>query len=1689
MKKNLLIALLLLITVAINAQPSWREAPGDPTKNFYTIEQEFNDWLVLQNPADPEVIKECIHFARFSSFWKKRVSSNDPAKKGYFSNWIHLYGDYWDQPICLNPDEGKWKNLGPFPNRTKHNMGYVGAVWNDPDNQNFIIAGCGRYGSIWKTTDGGEHWKCTTDDERLPVSGVTSFAISPYKNKGDRIIYASTGNLHYSIGVIKSIDDGETWVKLNDFPANPWIKKDFAVRKVVVYESITSSNEDVLYASADNQLFKSINSGITWNQIPVLVTSGLILDIEFFPNDPNKIVVSTMGTTSSAPEVWYSKDGGLNWLEKMQFLPNQSLLELEGHIFLDIPTMNTVYCYILNRSGATKNVSFANNSNVTWNWSMSSLNFPYTTQVNHAFEVSSANLNNVYYGNRLMYRNGNELFPYGTSANTHCDVRAIQIVHSDIDEDNDIIIIGNDGGISKTYNGGQTWHSLNGFGENGITNSETIGFAISEERPNNIINGLIDNGTRAMNDNIWDEACFVGGDGGRCLFDPLDPDVIYGQANNTLFKTNINDLSSYTNINDPGGSYASTTYNKLLDRPIAIDPNNPDIIYAGLRFGQINRTIDGGVNWDDPSITILPNTLSEITDIQIAPGNHRIIYASTSETKWNNTITSNAIFRSIDFGLTWEDITGDINLNGLKNSWSHVTSISVDPVNPDDLWVGMSGVCENQNNSIHRVFRTFDASQGTNTQWVNMTKNLSPMPVTAIIEQPGTDDRVFVGTDAGIFYYHKPDDEWKCFTHDFPITFTEELKINRKTSEIYAGTYGRGIWKSKLPCISNGQSTTTHITSDEVWDYDRIINGDIRIATGYSLTINSNCVISMGENHSLEVVPGAKLIVDNATITSGCGSLWTGIRVHGNKYLHQFPESNQGVVIVKNGGQINSAYKAIEAIAYTAGGYYDLEKAGGIIKADGGIFRNNVYGICITGYQNPVNSLYPNRSYIENCLFETNNSMVDGYLPNTFISLSSVNKIRIQGNDFVNSSTTSDDFTLRGSGIKALNASFYAKALCLSQQLPCADAKPNTFKGLEYGIKVRNYRKTSNVVISENKFENTYRGIIISGTSQPVVTLNEFEIPDKHPAYLPTANGSESEPYGLYLYYSTGFSVEENIFTSYSGNGKSNKTNGIFVNNSLDNVNELYNNDFTSLQFALTPLNINKDETDAYNGLKLICNNFTNCAKDVDVYYAGNYSPVGICKHQRIRIFDASQNDYIFIPVENIFSHDCGGIPIPSNPDHDFDNTSAEFLIYSHRTGYASLGNRWVPNCYDNILLDGIDVDEPESLCQSKINTGTGLTQLYSNLNIVQQNLNSSKLMLDIWEDGGIEDLEEQVELTMPWEAYQEFNTLMLESPYLSEEVLIAAVENSAFSSLMIKLIMVANPQSSRIDAVMGAIYDRVPPLPESYIEEILAERTNISQLEHLQADVSADYHLLKTIGDDIKFIYLNDTIINDTITWPTDSLIAFTSRETNLNSKYELANIYLDAVQFTNMENVLTNIPSDFELSDEQSMNHQEYVNFFTILRNLKENNLNFDELSGAQLVTLNNMVDNGKHYYSAWAQCLLSLNDAEYTYDEMLVHSPDVQARIGKISEKSEIKNILKVYPNPTSEYFTIEYNTSAKYNKLWLEIHDITGRSLKKQELKSGNNAELIDVKDLITGIYMVSLYGDGEVIASERINIVK
>ena len=167
--------------------------------------------------------------------------------------------------------------------------------------------------------------------------------------------------------------------------------------------------------------------------------------------------------------------------------------------------------------------------------------------------------------------------------------------------------------------------------------------------------------------------------------------------------------------------------------------------------------------------------------------------------------------------------------------------VAVDENNPNRIWISLGGV-SNETTGIaeSRVFRTDDASQGSSTVWIDMTTNdLSPLPVTCILLQPGSHRRVFIGTDGGIFYWEEIEQKWKCFTHDFPVTIVKDMKINSATGELYAATYGRGVWKAKLPCGSGWTNSNTVINNDEQWSSNKFVFGDVIIENGKTLTINN----------------------------------------------------------------------------------------------------------------------------------------------------------------------------------------------------------------------------------------------------------------------------------------------------------------------------------------------------------------------------------------------------------------------------------------------------------------------------------------------------------------------------------------------------------------------------------------------------------------------------------------------------------------------------------------------------------------------------------------------------------------------------------------------------------------------------------------------------------------------------------
>ncbi|MFN7609564.1 MAG: WD40/YVTN/BNR-like repeat-containing protein, partial [bacterium] len=105
--------------------------------------------------------------------------------------------------------EFKERGPGNVPGRTRALL-----VLPSDASKNTCLAGAAT-GGIWKTTNGGSTW--AEKSANFPVLPISSLAMSSSNNN---IIYAGTGELISSIysaigdGIFKSLDEGETWTQL-----------------------------------------------------------------------------------------------------------------------------------------------------------------------------------------------------------------------------------------------------------------------------------------------------------------------------------------------------------------------------------------------------------------------------------------------------------------------------------------------------------------------------------------------------------------------------------------------------------------------------------------------------------------------------------------------------------------------------------------------------------------------------------------------------------------------------------------------------------------------------------------------------------------------------------------------------------------------------------------------------------------------------------------------------------------------------------------------------------------------------------------------------------------------------------------------------------------------------------------------------------------------------------------------------------------------------------------------------------------------------------------------------------------------------------------------------------------------------------------------------------------------------------
>ena len=698
-------------------------------------------------------------FKRWEWYWSTRLLPD-----GTFPDYFKVYKEL--DLFSKANKEGRnaslsigWQQIGPFEapydRGGRDGIGRVNIIRIDPNNQNILWAGAAG-GGVWRSTNNGQTWT-NFPYTNFNSQGVSDIAIA---SSNSNIVYVSTGDIFgsmsahtpNSVGVIKTTNAGNSWEYTN-------LAYSLSENSLTGRILVDPDDANIVIAATYNGIFKTTNGGDTW----LNKQSGRFIDMEFNPVNPNILYASTRGWGNN--DIFKSTDKGETW-RKVHTAGGSA------RIAIDATPANPDKVYAVVASVYRNFHSFlrSDDAGETWRTIASSSADPNILGRNDGTDPYGQGEYDLAiaaspYDENLVYVGGINIWATDDGGENWLQIShwyggyGKPYVHADIhdlefNETTGTLYSAHDGGIDITFDGGASWREA--FDGPDITQFYKI--SIAQNESDIVIGGSQDNGTSFYSDSEWRK--INGGDGMDCLIDPTDENnLYYSTYYGNFYKSTNGGESTRPMINsDESGEDGAWV------SPLAMDPSNPQILYAGY-VNVFKNTNAGNGSWQKISDF---GGNSKLQNLAVSPSNGNYVYASSH----------NAIYRTSNGGTSWDN---------LSLPYGPVTSIEVDPQNPANIWVTIGGFSDGT-----KVFY-YDGND-----WLNISGNLPNVPTNAIRYQRNSPDRLYVANDIGVFYTDYGSNQWDRFGDGLPNLVVTDLEIHEEDQMMYAGTYGRGVWKAEL---------------------------------------------------------------------------------------------------------------------------------------------------------------------------------------------------------------------------------------------------------------------------------------------------------------------------------------------------------------------------------------------------------------------------------------------------------------------------------------------------------------------------------------------------------------------------------------------------------------------------------------------------------------------------------------------------------------------------------------------------------------------------------------------------------------------------------------------------------------------------------------------------------------------------
>ncbi|MBI2396443.1 MAG: hypothetical protein HYV17_01510 [Xanthomonadales bacterium] len=670
-----------------------------------------------------------------------------------------------------------WVERGPAPTRNAQvNVppndevcGAIQALAPHPTDANVLYIGAVN-GGVWRTNNAlaaSPSWAPLTD--ALPSQSIGAIAFDP-TDASHQTLVAGTGRWSNfaqrgddQVGVYRTTNGGVSWTQLG---ASPLLD-----RKLV---AVLPRGATILAAARGQGLYRSVDTGATW---PLAsgsggLPTGGIGDLAGHRDAPARIYVSVLGAT---PKVLRSDNTGASWNDVTTGISGLSASTSNIRLAVGPGASGVVFAAVVN-SSALAGVYRSPDQGATWQPLDVPAIHPGTQgTVNTSIAADPANSNLVYLGGDRIGSSpytgnlvrGNASLGAGTQFTTLMDANGGGTSpHADsrnlaFDANGNLLEV-DDGCVYRRSNptsSAGTWASVAG-NLNVIEVHDLDHDAVA----NILVVGTQDNGTHMQQTaagSVW--TAIYGGDGGDVVIEDSGSNGLRFIASQNLggFRRDAyNGANGYVGgvsvptgvVSDPqfvtptelnradparllvGGTltmYESVNANTATPTLASIGgpgANRSAIAYgvngdAAVAYvgkgGQVHRRVGAAF----VPTTTQPPGAATLTDVALDPDNAAQVFV----------IDDNQVFRSIDSGDTWTEVTGNL------------PSIS------------------------SRDFRTIEFIAGT-------------------------PDRVALGTRSGVYFADAGSSVWSLAGSALPDVLVFDLRYVAAQQTLYAGTLGRGVW-------------------------------------------------------------------------------------------------------------------------------------------------------------------------------------------------------------------------------------------------------------------------------------------------------------------------------------------------------------------------------------------------------------------------------------------------------------------------------------------------------------------------------------------------------------------------------------------------------------------------------------------------------------------------------------------------------------------------------------------------------------------------------------------------------------------------------------------------------------------------------------------------------------------------------